>query len=152
MKRLNKGIPAGVLMNSGYNSNALAGEFNAILDGWRKAVVSQSQPKTLISETFENGHWVELRSVWNAAIGRYELDPKQYEARGRKATMAGAQLALSDARHKTPAAIDGLFEATIDAFDGGYDWDWALRGKKGDEPGRPASSGAVPENGPGDPF
>ena len=126
MKRLNKGIPAGVLMNSGYNSNALAGEFNAILDGWRKAVVSQSQPKTLISETFENGHWVELRSVWNAAIGRYELDPKQYEARGRKATMAGAQLALSDARHKTPAAIDGLFEATIDAFHGGYDWDWRL--------------------------
>jgi hypothetical protein len=124
MKRLNKGIPAGVLMNSGYNSNALAGDFDAILNGWRKAVVAQSQPKMLVSGQYEDGHWVELRCIWNEAIGRYEIDPKLYEAKGRKATMAGAQLALADVRSKTPAAIDSLFEGTIDCFDGGYDWDW----------------------------
>jgi len=122
-KKQPKGMPAAMLVNGPVNGHAM---FTEICDNWRKAVLPQSDPKTLVSETFENGHWVELRSVWNAAIRRYELDPKAYEARGRKATMAGAQLALSDARHKTPAAIDGLFEATIDAFDGGYDWDWRL--------------------------
>ena len=130
MKRLNKGIPAGVLMNSGYNSNALAGEFDAILNSWRKAVTPFSQPKRLVSGQYEDGHWVELRLVWSEANGRYKIDPKAYEAKGRKATMAGAQLALADARHKTPAAIDGLFEATIDAFDGGYDWDWKRKETK----------------------
>ena len=124
MKKQHKGIPAAIIVNSGMNNSALAGDFNEILNGWRKAVVPQSRPKMLVSGQYENGHWVELRSVWNEAIQRYEIDPKLYEAKGRKATMAGAQLALSDARLKTPAAIDSLFEGTIDCFDGGYDWDW----------------------------
>jgi hypothetical protein len=92
MKRLNKGIPAAVLMNSGYHSNVLAGEFDAILNSWRKA-------------------------------GQL----KAYEAHGRKLTMTEAKLAVSDARLRTPIELRYQFEAVIEEFDGGYDWDWKHR-------------------------
>jgi hypothetical protein len=129
MKRLNKGIPAAVLMNSGYNSNALAGEFDAI-NGWRKAVTPFSQPKRLVSGRYEDGHWVELRLVWSEADGRYKIDPKAYEAKGRRATMAAAKMSLQDAIDATPAELQADYEATIDCFDGGYDWDWKRKETK----------------------
>ena len=127
MKRLNKGIPAAVLMNSGYHSNALAGEFDAILNSWRKAVTPFSQPKRLVSGRYEDGHWVELRLVWSEATGRYKIDPNAYEAKGRNATMAAAKMRLQDAMDATPAELQPGFEAVIDLFDGGYDWDWKLK-------------------------
>jgi hypothetical protein len=127
MKRLNKGIPAAVLMNSGYHSNVLAGEFDAILNGWVKAVTPFSQPKRLVSGRYEDGHWVELRLVWSEADGRYKIDPKAYEAHGRKLTMTEAKLAVSDARLRTPVELRYHFEAVIEEFDGGYDWDWKHR-------------------------
>ena len=93
-KKRNKGIPAGVFMSSGFNSHAMAEPFGEILASWRKAVVTQTTPKS-------------------------------YEAQGRKLTMTEAKLAVAAAREKTPASLHSCFAATIDCFDGGYDWDWA---------------------------
>ena len=52
---------------------------------------------------------------WNA---------KPYEMKGRKPTMTEAKLALGRARLLTPAGLQLGFVATIEEFDGGYDWDW----------------------------
>jgi hypothetical protein len=97
-KKRNKGMPASVFMSGGFNShaNALAGDFGAILDGWRKASLAGSEPKS-------------------------------YEAKGRKLTMTEAKLAVAEAKRQTPLALHGKFEAIVEEFDGGYDWDWRMR-------------------------
>lgn len=48
----------------------------------------------------------------------------RYEAKGRKPTMTEAKLAVAMARANTPMPLLRYFQATIEEFDGGYDWDW----------------------------
>jgi len=77
----NKGIPASVFMNSGFNSHAsgLAGDFGAILDGWRKASLAGSQrrppqPKVLMVDKWENGQWVTRQQIWNETEQCYRIE------------------------------------------------------------------------------
>ena len=50
----------------------------------------------------------------------------RYEAKGRARTHRNAELAVAAAKRLTPANLRVCFKATIDEFDGGYDWDWQM--------------------------
>jgi hypothetical protein len=65
----------------------------------------------------------EILDSWRKAVVP-QSEPKPYEAKGRCRLMATAKLAVAAARSKTPANLQSCFKATIEEFDGGYDWDW----------------------------
>lgn len=54
---------------------------------------------------------------WNGSI---------YEAKGRARTQRNAEWAIASAKRLTPPNLRACFKATIDEFDGGYDWDWQM--------------------------